>query len=434
MDTILTSKEGARKATPEIPRQRQGRAPVDPERKGEPLGYRFDPVPRHVPDLVHAGTLIPTDSLVLAILLRFPRADQGEASCWCTKSAIAARLNLSPRTVQRSLGRLGDAGLIEQRPVPNPDPADPRNRTGWRVVFLWMASAGYQAGPGPDRSGQVTGGRHPCLPPLETPVSPPPETPVSPKYCAGASNGDRIEIDQETPSSSLRASEAPGTDDDDFRCASGEGNRGADQGKAKAVPLAEVPIVGPVRAELAPEIAGAIAVAAEHINQATADKIRADRANLGRRIGGRWDWFPWALFIVADRIATKKGKPIGDPADYAVGIVSGFDLVGGITQEARNARRDVEGRAAKREADKARMEPKPKPPPVVLTEEEEIEQLRSEIKEGRETLKTWPRGTGGFARKTLMANLRELAKRVVPTTDEGTAIQRELDDLAAAKE
>ena len=143
---------------------------------GARLGYPFDPGPKWVKDLIRRRVLSPIDEPVLDILLRFRKRIRD--SCWCCKSTIAAELGRSRRTVQRSLSRLATAGLIEQKPIEVPDPDEPRNGTGWRIVFLWLAPDGYVPGPGPDRAGLgVKKGPRPqplLSPPPETLLSPPP--------------------------------------------------------------------------------------------------------------------------------------------------------------------------------------------------------------------------------------------------------------------
>ena len=117
------------------------------------LGYRFDPVPCCVADLIREGRLKPVDELVLKHLLRFRKRTKD--SCWASKATIAAEVGCSTRSVQRAYERLGRHGVIEQKPTATPDPEDSRNKTGWRIVFLWMTPEGYQPGPGPDRPGKT---------------------------------------------------------------------------------------------------------------------------------------------------------------------------------------------------------------------------------------------------------------------------------------
>lgn len=223
------------------------------EARGEPLGYSFDPVPKSVPEMIRDGRLGAIDAQVLAVLLRFRK--RVRHSCWCSKATVAAKLGRSPRTVQRSLFRLGQAGLIEQAPMESPDPDDPGNRTGWRIVFLWLTPADYRPGSGPVRAGLGTQKKAPqgdifVSPPRvspETEMSPPPETLLSPNH-AGASNGvlDGPEPDGETPpsSSSPRAceappvAEAPGPDDDDDRSGSVGGEEKTPEGVQAAVEAA----------------------------------------------------------------------------------------------------------------------------------------------------------------------------------------------------
>jgi len=209
---------------------REGRQRAD----GGPLGYLFDPVPQFIDGLLRDRTIKPIDQVVIGKLLRF--RNRVKDSCWCSKATVAAMCGCSPRTVQRSLDRLGRAGVIEQKRVATPDPDDPGNRTGWRIVFLWLTPEGYRPGPGPERPGKGSK-RGPGETRLSPPqggqsgapgppsVSPPVETPVSPK-------SDGLNPDGETPpsSSSLRAGGAappdpgPTPDDDDGPTSSHDGD------------------------------------------------------------------------------------------------------------------------------------------------------------------------------------------------------------------
>jgi hypothetical protein len=115
------------------------------------ISYPFDATPKWVNGLVKEHRLQPLDVLVLNELLHWRL--RFVASCWCTVETIATNLERSPRTISRSLARLSTADLIDQRRVPKPDPDEPRNRTGWRITFLWLAPPNYR------RSGRPKGGR-----------------------------------------------------------------------------------------------------------------------------------------------------------------------------------------------------------------------------------------------------------------------------------
>jgi hypothetical protein len=143
----LTPKDGAPRGGPtgDFP----GGPREGPRRKGEPLGYSFDAMPTAMLGMVRDGKLKAIDALVLTVLLRFRRRSRD--SCWCAKHTLSKEIGRTERTVRSSLRRLGECGLIEQVPVPKPDPDEPRNRTGWRIVFLWLAPPGRVKGPGPDR-------------------------------------------------------------------------------------------------------------------------------------------------------------------------------------------------------------------------------------------------------------------------------------------
>jgi hypothetical protein len=151
--------------------------PADTPRRGEPLGFKFDPVHRGLREDVQPGRLKPIDVLVIAILLSFRR--HRKDSCWACKATVAARLYRSPKTVQRSLARLEACGWIRQAAVPVPDPDEPRNRTGWRIVFTWLAGPASDFGPRPDRRNpfdrktlRPDGGQE-CPPPQDQNVLPP---------------------------------------------------------------------------------------------------------------------------------------------------------------------------------------------------------------------------------------------------------------------
>ena len=103
---------------------------------GNPIGYPFDPIPKRALELVEQGTITRTDYLVLVELLKFRRLYRG--SCWTTKKTIAQALGITTKTVQRSYRRLSDAGLIRMAQVAVPDSDEPRNRTGFRIHFLFI--------------------------------------------------------------------------------------------------------------------------------------------------------------------------------------------------------------------------------------------------------------------------------------------------------
>jgi hypothetical protein len=115
------------------------------------IPYAFDPTPKLVRQLRREKKLKRGDAEVLGVLLSFRRAFRD--SCWCSVPKIAAELGISERTVQYALARLEAAGVIRQVRVagPNqPDPDEPRNRTGWRVYFLFITER-TDLPPGPDR-------------------------------------------------------------------------------------------------------------------------------------------------------------------------------------------------------------------------------------------------------------------------------------------
>lgn len=107
--------------------------------KTQRVGYEFDVPPRCVLDDIRPQKLSRIDSDVLGVMLRFRRTHK--ASVWITKGVIAEALGVDERTVRRSLARLKQFGWISHHRVPKPDPDDPKNRTGWRFVFLWIVGS-----------------------------------------------------------------------------------------------------------------------------------------------------------------------------------------------------------------------------------------------------------------------------------------------------
>lgn len=116
------------------------------------LGWTFQtPPPRLVDALIKQKKLSRVDKTVLGTLLDF--RTHFKDSAWCCKRTIANELGRSEKTVQRSLDRLGEHGIIRQARVASPghpDPDEPRNKTGWRIYFMWITTRS-DFGPGPDR-------------------------------------------------------------------------------------------------------------------------------------------------------------------------------------------------------------------------------------------------------------------------------------------
>ena len=101
--------------------------------------YPFEPTPRLLRRLRRQKKLKAADAEVLGVLLDFRLTYRD--SCWCTKKVIARELGISERTVQYRLERLEQAGVIRKVQVSGPhqeDPDEPRNRTGWRIYFLFI--------------------------------------------------------------------------------------------------------------------------------------------------------------------------------------------------------------------------------------------------------------------------------------------------------
>ena len=262
------------------------------------LGYRFDPVPCWVAGLIRERHLKPVDELVLKHLLRFRK--RAKDSCWASKATIAAEVGCSTRTVQRAYERLGRHGLIEQKPTATPDPDDSRNRTGWRIVFLWMAPEGYQPGPGPDRPGKAV-----TRPAGETGLSPTrdtsPETQmssrgrtaVSPKLAGASDCPDGTELDGKTTTEAWagrrrQISPTTGTDDP------------GKKGEATGMLSLKAAVVFPGDAEAPAKAAAAVKVhGPQRVDQALNAAAKARKKN---RADGRpepeWGYVARALAVM----------------------------------------------------------------------------------------------------------------------------------------
>jgi hypothetical protein len=100
------------------------------------IGYPFTTIPDAALALARGRRLQPVDVIVLAELLRLRRRLRD--SCWTTRAVVMAATGRSEPVLRRSLRRLARHGLIDHVKVPVPDPAEPRNRTGWRYMFLFV--------------------------------------------------------------------------------------------------------------------------------------------------------------------------------------------------------------------------------------------------------------------------------------------------------
>lgn len=131
------------------------------------LGYLFDPVPQALADAIRDHSALPVpppeadpekekarhrmlddrlrplDAQVMIHLLRYRLRIRH--SCWSTNRVIAGKVGCAVRSVQGSIRRLDRHGFIERVPVPIPDPDEPANRTGYRIVFLWLTPDGYKS-------------------------------------------------------------------------------------------------------------------------------------------------------------------------------------------------------------------------------------------------------------------------------------------------
>ena len=175
-------------------------------RRGAKLPYRFNAVPA---DLKRIPGLQPVDHVVLEIVLEFTTIYRDSA--WCAMPTIAQRLAgrsgrpaACVRTVQRSIKRLKAAGIIDHVKVSPPgkvDPDEPRNRTGYRFHFLFMAEGWTPGGGAPE---VVTS----KSPPPVTSKSPPPVTSKSPKKDVVVQR-EGTEIDPPKPPRGGRGTEFP---------------------------------------------------------------------------------------------------------------------------------------------------------------------------------------------------------------------------------
>lgn len=259
----------------------------DARRKGEPLGYLFDPTPKALTDAIAVDLALPPppeqpppgweprawglerrrifndrlramDALVADVILRFDRPIRHLA--WCSVETIAEKTGLKRRSVQSSLRRLSlprpgfaPDGFIRQEPTEKPDPDDPRNRKiGWRFVLVWLAPPGYPVKGGPDRrpnearkvwsrsDGPGVQPVAPSLPFFDAPVAPEtaqgvapsPVSPVAPNYAGASACPDGIEPDGEENPPSSSSGSAPAepvapppvrTDDDEEEFAARQG-------------------------------------------------------------------------------------------------------------------------------------------------------------------------------------------------------------------
>ncbi len=203
-------------ATPTSPRPDFAEGPPAPTVTGR-IGYRFDAVPEALHDEVKAGWLKPIDLAVVVEMIRWGSKRGRRDSCWTTRKVIADAIDRDPRTVQSSWSRLEARGWIDRETFGGdgrPDPDDPANYTGSRIVFNWASGRTRPArdpaevpparrNRGRPRKGSQGRGEKfisppreaisetPEPPPPETWISPPGEKLVSPKEEASISNPDR---------------------------------------------------------------------------------------------------------------------------------------------------------------------------------------------------------------------------------------------------
>jgi hypothetical protein len=101
-----------------------------------PIDWKFDAPPRDILKDIRRGKLSRIDKDVLGVAVRYRTIRKDSA--WVTKRTIADELGVTPRHVQSSIARLVRFRWIDHVEVGREDPDDPRNKTGWRWVFLWV--------------------------------------------------------------------------------------------------------------------------------------------------------------------------------------------------------------------------------------------------------------------------------------------------------
>lgn len=428
-DERVVGKATASKDRPERP-QKPPKADSKPR-----VGFSFDPLPRSLLDMIEEhrklprpgpelppgerrrimnDRLRPIDATVMRDLLRYRRMT---CSCWRAKDDAARRLGVSARTVQQSWRRLALHGFIEQVPVATPDPDDPGNNTGWRIVFLFADGATRQ-GTGPDRRppsarkvwSRSDDGRHlvssPLMPlfdppvasALKQPVASESRAPVSSNKCAGASDcPDGEELEKTTPSSSSLETT---TDDDIFPLEGG----------------------GEKTGEADPWIPAIAFIISLLFGDKAVDRFEREAGRIGKRISGRWEEYQAALFAAWGRTKNPRAKPIPDPLSWAVAVANDY-AENGIKFEAEEAQARYYGRSS------GVAEPEPAgpaaslPAPTEPSLEEKIAFLEGEIANSRAILDDpnqlpW---FHGMARGTLAEAPSKLAalRAQLPTFSEG---------------
>ena len=290
----------------------------------KPLGYRFDPSPVFLTDLIASGDLLPIDKAIVDLLVRYRYGLM--TSCWTTKQKLAELLNCSVRTVQRSFVRLVAAGVIAHRRVAVPDPEASSNRTGWRIDFLWLVPPVHLSNAGPKSQGKANGG--PETQPLGTKeiheifVSPgggdtkdaSGETQVSPKYASGSNcNSDSIKPDSSSSSPSVKTALSVekfpelGTDDDEIGLRLGENT-----GSGSVQDLIDT-------------------AKAYFPNTPLASQIEENTARIGKKLN-----HDWLAAMAALAMAKKRRERPADLISYMFVVAKDF-VDNGISGEAKRA-------------------------------------------------------------------------------------------------
>ena len=370
--------------------------------RGQPLGYRYPPIPQRLFDEIAADRLKPRppvdppaewqpgepaeararswkrernrlmrrdrlqdfDAHLMAELLRYkPLVSYAR---WATKSYLARQRKCSPRRVQYALRRLIDRKFLTRQIIPIPDPDDPRNENGFR--YLLPFGAGFpetmRDAPDPFDRRPTEPRKAPAADVLASAPAPAPvPAPVEP-----------TRVDQ---AAELVPDVAP--------------IAVPDPGPVEPAELVELP----QGVDEAVEAAGLI----EGHEGNVAAEIRADHPRIGRQIQGRWDLLAAALFLVVHLMTIRpKGKgSIRNPLRYAIKTAADFVSHGTVSEEAVRAKASVLKRHREAEAQRIRlaaaMTPAP-PEPETPPSEEEIAKARS-----------WERGEDGPAKVRLGALL-----------------------------
>lgn len=96
------------------------------------VGYPFAAIPAELIGRIKPG---PLQLLSRLLCLRQPSGPW----CWASNARLAEWLGISDRQIREQGKQLIKAGVVARHRVPNPDPDDPRNQTGWRWEFTGLS-------------------------------------------------------------------------------------------------------------------------------------------------------------------------------------------------------------------------------------------------------------------------------------------------------